>query len=466
MLGKLLFGESASQSKRGYIWIGLDFGSATTECVVRHEQPGQPDDVMIMAFDGQDRTDAKLIIPSAVGLRSGTLVPGRCLKGGEDVHEHIKLSLIERAKLGLTHEHYDWDSEIAFCSLHLADVISCVRKSLKRRLGEAARKLPIRLAIAAPLSVEESDEESVLVERAFREMGWYALQLSETLGPGEIDSRIWRSVWSRLIREEVPAVDSSPVSIVPEALAAVSSYLLQPSRQPGLYATIDIGGGTTDLSFFWFNTGRYSDGGDQEAWYYSMETSPIGFGGLLGYVHDVLQGEAGHTSHQRLSQLSSLQPYLERDGVLEFLEEIHGTYVGAWKNAYRVDQNMKTWLDRSGSSTWTLLLLGGGAGWDTVQDHMKQNTPYELIQNHMAVESLEIDRATPVLLPSGKHAPEIDRDDYRWHDDRVHVHGHMLSVAHGLSHRAPDLPCYGQEDHKPPPSSPPCWVPPEHTVHN
>ncbi len=130
------------------------------------------------------------------------------------------------------------------------------------------------------------------------------------------------------------------------------------------------------------------------------------------------------------------------------------------------DPKIKYWQDSDEDADWTLLVLGGGAGWPTLVDSVGLTRVYQLIGPPKVARSMDGPIWADVLLQDGTIAAQFHLDDHRYSTDRIRVQGHMLVVAHGLSHRAPDLPRY-EEERAPAVAKPlPAWEPPPHTVHN
>jgi hypothetical protein len=427
--------------------------------MVQIERSGERIQEFIIAFDEAPEEGLNIILQSAVAVADECIFPGRVIAGAAPLQEHLKMRLVQDVDLGEESE-----DPLALVVLHLADVLAWVRSSVERVVGEDAQRLAIRVAIAAPLDVSSESSDAESVEARFRRAGWLALQLTESYAGGAISRASWAQRWAQLKQLEVPAKDWSPVIIVPEALAAVASHLLQPGQANGEFATLDVGGGTTDASFFWFNNGHVGGFDFPEAWYYAMHSDPQTGSKMLAEIPTETPPEADvQTLHQRLLAVRNLADPDDQPSVECYLSSIRDVHREAWKQAIQARNppgerealDLGHWCDEDGHAVWTLLWLGGGCRWTRVEQSLQAFRVYNEIKPPR--------RVTEMQVPS--HIGVLKRDGSVADTSRAFIPRYMLVVAHGLAHRIPDLPEYSQEPRAPVRTPPVAWEPPPHTVH-
>lgn len=458
-----LYQPDVSSSVDSCIWIGLDFGTATTECVVRVETRGMPDEVLIVASSGLSRADSVVVIPSAVELDNGVMRTGIHLSGSGNLIDHFKLGLIEELEASDTSlDLYRADGPFAHALFHVASVIAMARGALEKHLP--GRKLGYYLNIAAPIGADPDNPAHQRVRHVFHELAFRALELSNQVQCWPVSEHNVESLLQQSLAVQVPGFDFSPVFVVPESLAAVTAFLHAPNRTAGNYAAIDVGGGSTDISFFWFQTGQYATTGEKRAWYYSIRSEPVGMSNLLNELRESIQALDGRTQHERLRAIPSLSKHAHRESVRKLLADVETTYKQAFRDCFLLRPNFADWCD-DGVGKWNLLLLGGGMSDNFIRDHLEDYTPHQMVKRHREVDSLGAPQDLNLMLPSGQILHYDPASLGRFEVDMLTKHSHMLTVAFGLSFRAPDIPRYGLESPVAPPKPPPPWEPSAHNVY-
>lgn len=452
-------------SPHSFVWIGLDFGTATTECVLRFESRGRPDAVYVMAFDGVTRRDAKVVLPSAMEIRDDKIVPSFAMSGHGHIVEMLKTKLIAELDRGvrgaaLRRE----DSPFGWIMLHLASVLSVARSAVVAKTR--GRKVHYYLNIAAPVGADETCNRNVQIRELFRELGFRALVLSSEwpkVPPSKAEAV---DLYRRGIELTLPSAEQSPVFAVPEALAAVTSFLHAPNRTVGNYATIDVGGGTTDISVFWFKSGQHDSTFEKKALYYSVRSTSLGTNDLIqGLKRHQVNGD-GITAHQRLRHMSNPGRHIHPDALKKFTDGIDAAYRKAFEDCWDLRPWHPDWC-KGRRAAWTLLLLGGGSSFEFVKQHLAHTPPANMnVHEHDTVAPLEAPAFLDILLPSGAVLEQGDGQSWQTAEDAVRANGALLTVAYGLASRAPDIPKYGMDSPIKPPPPPPPWEPPPHTEHN
>lgn len=449
----------------GYAWIGLDFGTATTECVVRIEVPGEPDKIAVLAFGGDSRLNAKIILPTAMELFDSTLLSSYQLTGQGQLIELIKTRLICEIDQNLDATVLRrQDGPFAWAVQHLASVLSVARSAIAHWMGSA--RLHYYLNIAAPIGADPDNPRDAKIGEVFREVAYRALCVSSEWPAQPPTLKEAHALFEKGMSIRVPPPNVSPVIAVPEALAAVTSFLHAPNRKAGNYATIDVGGGTTDISFFWFQTGQYDAAHEKKAWYYSVCSKPVGTNDLLAELEASADAPIGLTSHERLWSIWEDEVAVEPENRDGLLFGVDATYREAFREAFVLRPIHKDWCTDN-KARWDLLLLGGGCGFHFVQEHIRSTPPNNSnIAAHRSVTVMGAPRHLDVLLPEGQILTQTAVGGWRSPNDVLELSGHLATVAYGLSFRAPDIPKFGQEAPVEPPPPPMPWQPLAHTEHN
>lgn len=460
-----LFRRRDDRPPDAYVWIGLDFGTATTECVVRLEVAGEPDRVLVLAFDGATRSDARIVLPSALEITERSVQPAYLLTGSGRTLEMLKTAIVAEIDQGLGNRALRRpDGPFARAMLHLAFVLAMTRSAVSAWLGNM--RLQFYLNIAAPVGADPTVQRFVRIRETFRELGFRSLVLSSLTPAAPLTLSKANECIARGLAVAVPEPRLSPVLAVPEALAAVTSFLHAPDRTEGNYATIDVGGGTTDISFFWFQTGRFDDAAERKAWYYSACTYPVGTSDLIRVLRLDGSSQQGRTTHELLHDLTKHTALSQAGRVDAFLQRLNEYYTDSFRESFSLRPNFREWANNGTTASWALLLLGGGCGIPFIRENLEESPPQRCnFVEHGNVEVLSAPRHLDILTASGDILSAASSRRWKPERDVLNEVGHLATVAHGLAFRAPDIPKYGTEEPLPPPAPAPAWEPPPHTVH-
>ena len=222
--------------------------------------------------------------------------------------------------------------------------------------------------------------------------------------------------------------------VVPESVAEAASYVSSLRRKPGLHALIDIGAGTTDVSFF----NLVDEPTGEHCYWYSSGNLPIG-----GLVIERLVGMNGGgtlTAGQVSERINGLWRRTEPDlvqGVRKVLLRIHKEAQPVWSAAYKHLHTEMPW------HRVEVFLSGGGAEVVGAKETFTSPWWQHLVQKHI--------RYPVATLP--------EPDDYDSVDDRGPFS--RMAVAYGLTYPEPELGVYTMPrdcpDHTPlpPPIRPP-----------
>jgi len=272
-------------------------------------------------------------------------------------------------------------------------------------------------------------------------MSFERLAYQGSLVAGDVRSGMHLTDAVELVRDNarrlMPSREDLPVSIVPEAIAAVHAYCQSPAAAHGLYALIDVGAGTTTVSFF-----RYHDASSKTITCYSSCTDAVGaddvdraiFTALTRNHHELAvmkvsdQATVLHELRAAKENLSSdlrlTAGYrLSRSEVLEAIHplasRIFDVYVQAFGKAYAKDMRSSQW------ESLTCMLVGGGVLVPGITDALRR-APHSMVTDRK-VQALGI---TEGIRIDGGPSRLSQRDSS------------LLTVAFGLSHPRVDIPEY------------------------
>lgn len=231
------------------------------------------------------------------------------------------------------------------------------------------------------------------------------------------------------------------VFAVPEAVAAMASYLISLRKKEGLHAIIDLGAGTTDVSIC--NLSILS--GKATNYWYAARNIPQGTINIERVVaHFIKECDKGSLctccdvynclNNLRLNEFQSLRSDKKREQLIaNIFDEISGLkdsgeYKETWGSAYRHLKTQTKWKKVE------IFLCGGGANLPHVEDVF--SIPWwKNIKTKYAVSRLP----TPDDYDAGESAAPFER----------------MAVAYGLARPTPELEDYVLPDkvgdHTPPP---------------
>jgi hypothetical protein len=183
-------------------------------------------------------------------------------------------------------------------------------------------------------------------------------------------------------------------------------------------------------------------------------------------VNDLAMGLNGQVScatartiHEQLASATNLHQRLDPELKDQFLWGLQAAYTKAFCEAFEVRPDFRNWA-RDNYASWSLLLLGGGCRHAFVAQDFREHPPkFEQIHAHTTVESLGAPRRLSILRPNGRLIDAPNSNTLQSDTDVLRLNASMLTVAYGLSFRAPDIPKYGIEPMVDPPELAPAWEP-------
>ncbi len=253
-----------------HIIIGVDFGTSTTKVIWQDLSDNHFEAVRWHPHkDGLEQW----LLPSTVLLRYGTMhfgFPESERESDGICFRSLKLCLLckrkpsvcrcgnpgaQRGKIRLS----DSDGEFpaaAFAALFLAYVFREVERKLRERFPDD--ELVLLWNIGCPMDYADADG----YRRDWEELAGVAMGLRMEVGhPAEM--ALLSECAGRLDGFTVPAKEERNYFVQPEGLAAVKAFLESPDAEMKTYAIVDVGAGTTEVSFSstvkpWLNPASHS----------------------------------------------------------------------------------------------------------------------------------------------------------------------------------------------------------------
>lgn len=432
------------------VTVGLDFGTAYTKCCFREQGNEKP--FFIVGHEPSPSRAARVLVPTAVACREGKLFFGyRAEQAGMlDCIRSFKMCLFcqARAESGSATNAQSADrcpnclaerpghfrigtkqlSAEDVASLYLAVVLREAKQRVEEVLGDDTHELRVSVNSAAPLDQMSEFGE---VGACFERMLYCAWMLTaEAHNPWQLEDAL--SGLERARKEPQPAPEMSPTRVFPETHAAMTAYLLLPQTEKGLYGSVDIGAGTTDVAFLWLQ----KDEQEAKAWYYATGSKRIGMDDVDRALEPILQVQHAKLRAAREALGSEdLQAY--RSHVEPIAKRIYQHQASVLHDAMTVDQRSWAWFTRDGAALYRLFLVGGGSTCSLVTEPLRRAPPRHHTRWQDAPYSLSIPSATNVALPGG--------DIVRLETLSEPVAERLCLLAYGLSHPRPDIPKYERD---------------------
>jgi hypothetical protein len=227
--------------------------------------------------------------------------------------------------------------------------------------------------------------------------------------------------------------------VAPEAIAAVHAYSQLPQVEDGLYALVDVGAGTTNVSFF-----RYTRDLPKPVAFYASHTETVGADDIDIALLEAVKRKYGRIDPADTAAMRSLLHVIRiakqnmNNGVLQIspdfslhsevvhaatgptIERIWRVYETAFRRAYAIEMFADRWADLN------LVFVGGGSLFPGVVDRLMR--PPDTIVYHITVK--------PWNLP-------LDLRLHQNNDDHtLRMRLPLLAVGLGLSYPNIDISEY------------------------
>lgn len=431
--------------------VGLDYGTSSTKVVIRDLLKSKS---IVLFFDEPWEGLPKFAVPSTVSVQDDNLYFGRRAELASSGRKFRSLKVCLGCQMGLMPcrgcepERTRYSLPIgSFAIMSKSStilrvpseslVVAYVSYIMKRTYEwiekqYANAQTSVTFNVSAPLDQLNITE----AEKLYNHLFYLAEKLARNVDQGVSISQ-WMVLYDEAKRRfsYLPEQSDRNVFVQPETVAAVMPYTKSVAAEEGLYAIVDVGAGTTDVSFF-----RLGPFLPRQLSFYFAKTHPVGGDDMdseiANWVADALRCggiaelDGGlkrlvdliSISKHRLSSGGGMQLQLNtrsirvdgsdiQDICIGSLQSIYDTYEQAWLGAYKKEDRMSRWKD------YKVVFLGGGSRLENVQRRVLR-PPREFIRRTDAVKVLPQDDV--MVLPSFQKA-DIEKDlDF-------------LCVAYGLS---------------------------------
>jgi hypothetical protein len=264
--------------------VGVDFGTSSTKVIW---QDLSDNHFEMFRWDPAEKGLAALLLPSAIVIRNDAIHCGledRNTSEGDIRLSSIKLCVlcqsspsICQCRSSVAHHgvvrlpgHKIAYPASAFACLFLAYVF----REVESRLISQFPKDDLLLIWNIGCPMDHLDEDR---KGEWERMAGLAVELHQEL-PNPVSTALLAEVSERLRSFVVPAEGDRDYSVQPEGLAAVKAFLESPHAESKTYAIVDVGAGTTEVSFF-FNGGIMTEPGQPlRPSYLADSTQPVGGG--------------------------------------------------------------------------------------------------------------------------------------------------------------------------------------------
>jgi hypothetical protein len=428
--------------------LGLDFGTSSTKCCFREQSDGKS--AHIVEFERAVASDSRVLFPTTIALDGGRLLFGHSAEqcSARDKLRSFKMCLLCLSRANRSDPALSAQSKCGNClpdapgfyrmgglvlsaedlsALYLSHVMRIAKQRLLATLGGDASAIRITVNSAAPL--DQMDEFGRVGEHFERALfhGW--MLADQSCNDWPIEQALGSLRMTQ--RENVPAVEQSPTRLFPETHAAMTAYLLLPQSERGLYGLVDIGAGTTDVAFFWFQ----KDEAETKAWYYAAGSRRVGMDDVDSALRCVLHNADGNLRAAR--QALPDEALTESLSLIEpVANEIRRHQATVLHSAMQVDQRPTAW--RSGGRVHYRLFLAGGG---SMCGQLRANAVDKPLLPGEAWEEppspLAIPLNTKVALADGTIVPVRSLSEP--------AVSRLLLLACGLAHPRPDIPKYERD---------------------
>ena len=320
---------------------------------------------------------------------------------------------------------------------YLAHVIGRAKRELSQRWGTDFDVRPV-FNVGAPIDQWNARGGSEL----FTRVAFYAEKLSDIASNGIRVAELldaYNAVRSKFLA--VPSEEQRNVFVQPETAAGLMSFVTSPRTPPGLYGIVDVGAGTTDVSFF--RLADFKSDEPRRMSFYEAKTDVVGAGDLdrcLAHlaalrIQDKERTAIDDNSVELLNaariakeglgragecvvRLNSLTATLSQRDVEACLapsiQRMVHTYVETNHQAYKKEPLVNRW------SEFTVITLGGGTKCQPVYNALKTGVPSPY--NRQITFSR-------MPVPRNFDCDSTASDNFD-----------LLAVAYGLSFPPPDFP--------------------------
>ena len=433
-------GNEVSRSRRRAT-VGLDFGTSSAKVCVRDEGREGSHSPVVVAF-GHANFSPTPFFPTRVSLLADKILFGPDAPNTRDVLRSFKMCLPcrirgERAvgspcpRCGTGEGVFQGPGYLLaaddLCSLHLAVILAEVIPAIPEIIEAREGNVRIHVNMGSPLDrVGDAEKLRRLVEsvldRALRLVQHEEIQPRRAWPTTE-----WVAALALVPKHDVDPLDKSrETSVYPETHAAMNSLVHQRGQGNALFCLVDIGAGTTDVSFLWL---QRKDDGEDIYWTYSTGTVEKGMDDVdrLFPEHEAEQIRNDPGMRNRL-----LYRVAQSDGLRKLQSTFYTHFNRLFHEAKSRDHRPESWVE--GCLRPEVKLVGGGAQCDDYWARLESDVPsaWSCKGWKRPIERLELEDSLGawICTSAGARRHTATLEGVR----RFHV------LAHGLAYRRVDIP--------------------------
>ena len=411
--------------------LGVDFGTAFSKLILRDlSMPGGRRYSFAVA---PQRCNGGLMAPSVVAEESGRLFfgPDADARGGSRgarVYRSLKArSSLPEGFFGVGTPLPEGLESTDLSALFVTYLLQQGHRAALRYCKNKGARLRMGFTLGAPVSCLDNEGTS----RRFLKLAVSAYRMFSLPDIPDLGSGISVSDAARIIAQFGPeTVDTNTCGEVEdwlraETLSALMWAYESPTTAPGLYAAVDIGGGTTNASFF-----KITEAFIDNSWvkrgmaFFGATSSPPGLDKLDLVLSDAIGGNnpaelRGMEGDLITKMANSLNGSL--DAVYSEYSEI---YKAAFRSAYEKEPKQTVW------EAYELFLIGGGSRVRAICDHLRRCPPARS-PLRFTVDLADLGTPTDLHLESGERfVNEVE----------------LFHVAYGLSYPKLEIAQYTGPD--------------------
>lgn len=247
--------QGFTKGKISQIYLGIDFGTSFSKVSYSYAPSNNP---QIQTLKWSDEKDNEFFLPSVLYCADGRLYFEKPFDGGnfEEI-KYFKYSVVDESLREHNHPETKCSFEAMCCVYFLAHVIKRSLEKIKTELQIGSlENIKVYVNMGVPLE-NFYEEENARSKDLYTEILESAVTLAggskvkATLPENCVLLENLDAVYSELAQKKVIFNDETwKVNVYPELAAELLLYHESPNTPDGIYAIVDIGGGTVDMALF------------------------------------------------------------------------------------------------------------------------------------------------------------------------------------------------------------------------
>lgn len=401
--------------------VGIDFGTSTTKIIYRDLINTHRDPFLILLNENYSNLPT-FLIPSSISIKD------KRVYFGDEAENKINARIIRSFKIcmacqlnvatcrdceplkaskRLTNGWFHVDgyenkiSAVFLCVIYIAYIISKVNDIVKKHYNK--HNVNLTYNISAPLEQIDISE----IEKKYNYYYVLSEQIAKFTYQGAfIDDLITHYDNAKNKIDKLPDKATRKVFVQPETVAAVLPYARDRTTDEGLYSIVDVGAGTTDVSFFrlgphmprklaFYDATTESVGGDDvdhDIFNYLVQKGKLSLtdaGNQNNIINKIryCKNELMNSNKLELSYDDSLQVIDDiniTDLDIPTFNRIYQVYERAWMGSFKKEEIIRKW------EYYRIIFLGGGARIPQIR-HKIKHPLRDFIKNVEEVNALRID---------------------------------------------------------------------------